>query len=175
MPYPANISLPAAWEIQAEERTRYDRTRVTDWCILDGRRPVSQYVHESYAAAERHALRLAELEAVDAVLEQAIGQTRHYGIRVWSEPGPGRLRRWLITDPHTRKQGFAFAWYSAAPPPVEVYTRGSTSRRARRWTFTPPRDSDLGRRDEVVEPTAPAGRRDPVTQLRELETSGRDP
>ena len=144
MPYPANISLPATWEIQAEERTRYDRTRVTDWRILDGGRPVSQYVHESYAAAERYALRLAELEAVDAVLEQAIRQTRHYGIRVWSEPRPGKLPRWLITDPHTRKQGFAFAWYSAGPPPVEVYTRGQYEEACSALDIAPARDSDLG-------------------------------
>lgn len=144
MPYPANISLPSTWEIQAEERTRYDRTRITDWRILDCGQPVSQYVYENYAAAERYALRLAELGAVDAVLEQAIGQTRHYGIRVWSEPGPGKLPRWLITDPHTGREAFAFAWYSADPPPVEVYTRGQYEQACSALDIGPGPDSDLG-------------------------------
>jgi hypothetical protein len=144
MPYPANISLPATWEIRAKEATRYGGQRVTDWYILIGGRPAGGYVHEDYEAAERYALRLAELEAVDAVLEQAIGQARHYGIRVWSEPVPGKLPRWLITDPHTGQQGFAFAWYFPGPPPVEVYTRAQYEQACTVLDIDPADDSDLG-------------------------------
>jgi hypothetical protein len=144
MPYPANISLPATWEIRAREATRVGGQRVTDWYILADGQPAGGYVHEDYEAAERYALRLAEMEAVDAVLEQAIGQARHYGIRVWSEPVPGKLPRWLITDPHTGQQAFAFAWYSPDPPPVEVYTRAQYEQACAALDIDPADDSDLG-------------------------------
>ncbi len=144
MPYPANISLPATWEIRVEEATRHGGRRVTDWHVLADGRPIGGYVHESYEAAERYALRLAELDAANAVLEQAIGQTRRYGIRVWSVLVPGKLPRWLITDPHTGQQGFAFAWFSPDPPPVEVYTRAQYEQACEALDIDPADDADLG-------------------------------
>ena len=145
MAYPAGISLPPTWEIRPEEAPRCDGRRVTSWRILDGEQPVTQYLHKDQEAAQSYALRLAELDAVKTVLEQAIGQTRHYGIRVWSEPVAGRSTpRWLITDPHTGQQDFAFAWYSPDPPPVEVYTRDQYELACAALDIDPACDSDLG-------------------------------
>ncbi len=79
------------------------------------------------------------------MLEQEIGQARHYGIRVRAERVPGRdLPRWLITDPHTGQRDYAFAWYSTDPPPVEVYTRGQYERACAALEITPAADADLG-------------------------------
>jgi hypothetical protein len=144
MPYPAHISLPATWEIRPEEITRPGGPRVTLWSVLADGRPAGGYVYEDYEAAERYALRLAELDAVNAELEQAIGQTRHYGIKVWSEPRPGKTPRWMITDPHTGQHGFAFAWHSAAPPPVEEYTRDQYEQACSALDLEPADDADLG-------------------------------
>jgi hypothetical protein len=46
--------------------------------------------------------------------------------------------------PHTGQEGFAFAWYSADPPPVAVYTRGQYEQECSALDIDPADDSDLG-------------------------------
>lgn len=100
---------------------------------------------DEQARAEQYAQRLAEADAVDAVLEAAIGQEYHYGIQVWPEPVPGwDLPTWRKTDPHLDLRDYAFAWYSAEPPPVYVYTRAQYELACAALDLDPAPDSDLG-------------------------------
>lgn len=124
MAYPTAASLPANWQILSEERRFAGSETTTNWYVLaDGKR-LDAYLYHSHEAAERRALARAEMDAVDAVIEQIIGQERHYGIRVWSEANPAcDTPTWKLTDPHKGHEGHAFAWYSHTPPPVDVYTR----------------------------------------------------
>lgn len=148
MAYPTDIRLPDSWEIVSKEVTRWNGETVTDWYFLtDGKRPDS-FIYRSRDEAERIALRRAELIAVHSVIEEAIGQERHYGIRVWSEPNPTRnTPTWRITDPYKEIDGFAFAWYTDIPPPVEIYTREQYETACAALELEPVPDSRIGRYD----------------------------
>lgn len=145
MVYPSNVQLPENWEIRSEAHTRFNGDVVTNWYLfIDGEKSGSSY-YASQDSAEKTALCRAELTAVDEVIEQTIGQERHYGMRVWSEPDPGRSTpTWKITDPANGHDGFAFAWYSHTPPPVDVYTREQYEAACAALELEPAADSELG-------------------------------
>jgi hypothetical protein len=146
MAYPAITELPDTVEIRSENRPRTDGETVTNWRIyFDGQREVSGYYYTSHDKALEKALRTVELQAVNAVVEEAIGQERHYGIVVTSETAPNHSTLiWKITDPHTGQKDYAFAWYSHNPPPVSVYTRAQYETACAALELEPAADTDLG-------------------------------
>lgn len=96
------------------------------------------------ATREAYAQRTAEVDTLDARIEEAIGQERHYGIRVWSEPRPGSATpTWRRTDPAEGLDAFAFAWYRTTPPAVDVYTREQYERACAAVGITPAPDTAL--------------------------------
>lgn len=138
MAYPTDVTLPANVTITAEG----DR-----WAILTDGKRTDGYIYPSEDEALKMAMRQAEMRAVHAVIEGVIGQERHYGIRVWSEPSPypdAPTPRWFITDPHHDQEAYAFAWYSGDPPPVDVYTRQQYETACAALELDPAPDSDLG-------------------------------
>ncbi len=138
--------MPSGWEVRSVQYARFKdgSGAFTRWAVyVDGRPRGSEFGEQ--ARAGQHARRLAEADAVDAVLEAAIGQEYHYGIRVWPEPVPGRaLPTWRKTDPHLGLRDYAFAWYSADPPPVYAYTRVQYERACAALELGPAPDSGLG-------------------------------
>jgi hypothetical protein len=92
---------------------------------------------------EAYERRRADLARLEDRIEQVIGQTYHYGIRVWSEPKAGRDPVWRITDPYQGQDRYAFAWYEETPPPVGVYTREQYETAARTVGLEPADDEDL--------------------------------
>lgn len=145
MPYPTDVRIPDNWQIVPTDRTRVGGEVVTDWSVQVDGHPMNSYVYADADTATLYAQGRAELDAIDAVIESVIGQTRHYGIRVWPEPVEGRaLPTWRITDPHTGRDAFAFAWYVTTPPPVEVYTREQYEQACAALDLDPIPDADLG-------------------------------
>lgn len=116
----------------------------TCWRILaDGAR--DGYVYDTREEAEQMLARKVELDRLNAAIEAAIGQERHYGIRVWSESDPRRSTpTWRMTDPYRGCEGYAFAWYSTDPPPVDVYAREQYERACAAAELEPAADADLG-------------------------------
>lgn len=145
MSFPEITELPPNVRVTSEEHEKYGGGTATDWFIeVDGVRERNYY--DSAEAATRYVLRGAETAEADARVEAVIGQTRHYGIVVRSEPDSRREGgfRWLLTDPFTKDKNYALAWYSASPPPVSVYTREQYEQACGAVGFDPAADTDLG-------------------------------
>jgi len=128
--FPQITELPDGVEVRRDDRRWTDHstgeviTSVGYGIYEDGEREPGRYIYRTHEDAVRTVLAQAEHEAAKRIIEDTIGQERHYGIRVWSEPHPvNPAPTWRITDPHRGHDGFAFAWHSHTPPPVEVYTR----------------------------------------------------
>lgn len=145
MVYPSVTELPEGWEARPEERRCWDGKVETNWYIyIDGEKQPS-YCYNTREVAEGQALHQAQMRAIHELIEEVIGQERHYGIRVWSEDEPGRSTpTWKITDPHRGHEGFAFAWYSHTPPPVSVYTREQYEAVCEALELEPASDDELG-------------------------------
>lgn len=143
MAYPALNELPEGWEIVEVHEPRLSDGKDAHWNVHhNGKRADNSYF-DSPEEAQKIALRLAELDAVNAVIEETIGRQYHYGIQVWSEPNPGRTPTWRRTDAFRDHDGFAFAWFSDTPPPVDVYTREQYEAACAALELEPALDEDL--------------------------------
>lgn len=119
------------------------------WC-RDYHRPVGarRVGPRPKATNEAYARREVELAELAARIEAAVGQTRHYGIRVWSKDTAGEWGSpavsWFVTDPHLGLDSYAFAHYAEGPPPVEIYTRAQYETACTAIGIVPAADDELG-------------------------------
>lgn len=109
-----------------------------EWRVVADGKPIDSSIYTSLEVAQTVAERLTAVDAAEEAVAAVVG-AYEYGITVWREGS-----RWLITDPHTGREGFAFAWYAPGTPPVSVYTRAQYEAACAAVDLVPAADDELG-------------------------------